>query len=137
MEAKQSSRLLTSIFQGAGFSELGMVSPEFCRQIFYYISPLMIHEASDLQIRQSLTEIVRNIELPRLKNTKDGKDQIFRDFTINDEDFQTIKVQLRALGLINKNDKNRSVKDTKTYWTLTPYGDSVMNRLRAIEKSDG
>ena len=44
-------------------------------------------------------------------------------------------LQLRALGLMTKNENNRLVKDTGTYWTLTPYGDSVMNRLRAIEKN--
>jgi len=102
--------------------------------IFYQISPLMIHEASDLQLRNSLNEMVKIYGLPILKKTKQGKEHSFRNFSISDEDFQTIKVQLRALGLINKSEKNRSVKDTKTYWTLTPYGDSAMNRLRAIEK---
>jgi hypothetical protein len=28
------------------------------------------------------------------------------------------------------------VKDTDTYWTLTPYGDEVMTRLRAIRRDD-
>ncbi len=102
--------------------------------IFYQISPLMIHEASDLQLRNSLDAMVKNYGLPLLKESKEGKEHSFRSFSISDEDFQTIKVQLRALGLINKSEKNRSVKDTMTYWTLTPYGDSVMNRLRAIDK---
>ena len=101
--------------------------------IFYQISPLMIHEASDLQLRNSLDAMVKSYGLPNLKKSKQGKEHSFRNFSIKDEDFQTVKVQLRALGLINKSEKNRSVKDTKTYWTLTPYGDSVMNRLRAIE----
>ena len=46
--------------------------------------------------------------------------------------FQTIKVQLRAVGLISKSPRTRSVKDTGTYWSLTAYGDAVMTRLRAI-----
>ncbi|KAB8066887.1 DUF4062 domain-containing protein [Janthinobacterium violaceinigrum] len=50
------------------------------------------------------------------------------------DDFQTIKIQLRALGLITKSTRSRSVKDTSTYWTLTPYGDNVMLQLRAIRK---
>lgn len=102
--------------------------------IFYQISPLMIHEASDLQLSNSLDAMVKSYGLTLLQKSKEGKKHSFRSFSISDEDFQTIKVQLRALGLINKSEKNRSVKDTKTYWTLTPYGDSVMNRLRAIEK---
>lgn len=106
-------------------------------EIFYQISPLMIHEARDLQLRNSLSNLVESCGKPLLQKSADGKGHRFRNFSISDEDFQTIKVQLRALGLIVKNDKNRSVKDTATYWTLTPYGDSVMNKLRAIEKTSG
>jgi hypothetical protein len=57
------------------------------------------------------------------------------DFKIDSVDFQTIKVQLRALGLITKSPKSRSVRDNATYWTLTSYGDNVMTKLRAIQKS--
>ena len=102
--------------------------------IFYHVSPLMIHEATDFQLRTALNSMVENIAYPVLIKSKNGKDHTFRNFKVIEEDFQTIKVQLRALGLMNKSEKNRSVKDTGTYWTLTPYGDSVMNRLRAIEK---
>lgn len=105
-------------------------------EIFYQISPLMIHEADDIQLRNSLNDMIKSEEDPRLRESDEGNGHRFSDFKITDDDFQTIKVQLRALGLIKKSDKNRSVKDTKTYWTLTPYGDSVMNRLRAIEKEE-
>ncbi len=101
--------------------------------IFYWVSPLMINEASDLQLRRSLDGLVKDSGEPMLKRLEEAKGHSFRDFHISNDDFQTIKVQLRALGLINKSDKNRSVKDNETYWTLTPYGDSVMNRLRAIK----
>tara|TARA_Y100001934_G_scaffold156197_1_gene187046 strand:+ start:1073 stop:2080 length:1008 start_codon:yes stop_codon:yes gene_type:complete len=103
-------------------------------EIFYHVSPIMINEASDLQLRESLNKFISKYGGQNLKTSKEGKGHRFRNFTIDEEDFQTIKVQLRALGLISKNEKNRSIKDTGTYWTLTPYGDSVMNRLRAIEK---
>ncbi len=101
--------------------------------IFYWVSPLMIHEISDLKLRQSLDGLVKSFGISELEASKEGKGHSFSNFQISDEDFQSIKVQLRALGLIIKNDKNRSVKDNATYWTLTPYGDSVMNRLRAIK----
>jgi Domain of unknown function (DUF4062) len=101
--------------------------------IFYWVSPLMIHEASDLKLRQSLDNLVENFGISKLEALKESKGHAFSCFRISDEDFQTIKVQLRALGLIIKNDKNRSIKDNATYWALTPYGDSVMNRLRAIK----
>lgn len=103
-------------------------------EIFYEISPLMIHEANEMLLKNSLTAFVRKHGEIFLQNSENGQGHSFHDFSISDEDFQTIKVQLRALGLIVQSDKNRSVKDTKTYWKLTPYGDSVMNRLRAIER---
>ena len=59
------------------------------------------------------------------------------DFSVAAESFNTIKVQLRALGLITKSEKVRSVKDTQTYWSLTPYGDTAMTRLLAISRSSG
>jgi hypothetical protein len=61
--------------------------------------------------------------------------RVLHRFIITDADFQTIKVQLRALGLIAKSTKPRSVKDIDTYWTLTSYGDTVMTRLRAIQRN--
>jgi len=103
-------------------------------EIFYHISPIMIHEASDGQLREALNKFVAKYGLSEITKGE-GKGHSFRNLSIDEEDFQTIKVQLRALGLMVKNEKNRSVKDTGTYWTLTPYGDSVMNRLRAIEKN--
>ena len=55
-------------------------------------------------------------------------------FHIDNNDFHKIKIQLRALGLITKSEKKRSIKDNETYWQLTPYGDTVMTRLIAIRK---
>lgn len=50
------------------------------------------------------------------------------------EDFQNIKVQLIALGLIEESIKKRSTKDTGVYWTLTKYGNKQMFILKAIKK---
>lgn len=104
-------------------------------EIFYCVSPLMINEADDNQIRKALNGLAKEWGYAEMNaNIKKKGHSRLRNFKIDVDDFQTIKVQLRALGLIVKNDKTRSVKDTGTYWTLTAYGDNVMNRLRAIEK---
>lgn len=104
--------------------------------IFYYVSPIMIDEATDYQFKNSLEELVQKEKEFDLSHSNDERFEkaYLKHTNIEDEDFQTIKVQLRALGLINKSAKARSVKDTETYWSLTPYGDSVMNQLRAIKK---
>jgi DNA-binding PadR family transcriptional regulator len=52
--------------------------------------------------------------------------------SINVDEFGTLIIQLRALGLIEKSERDRSVKDRGSYWTLTPYGDQHLTTLRAI-----
>lgn len=55
---------------------------------------------------------------------------------VTDEDFQTILLQFNALGLIQHSKRNRSVKDTANYWTLTPYGHTRLVQLRALQSGD-
>jgi hypothetical protein len=52
------------------------------------------------------------------------------------DDFGTVLIQLRALGLISRSERKRSVSDKGTYWTLTPYGDAHLTTLRAISRDD-
>jgi hypothetical protein len=105
--------------------------------IFAALSPLMIDEAAEPALRSALNDVVEAHARKQLKKDKDLKGLVLRRFKASDDDFQTIKVQLRALGLIAKSTKPRSVKDTATYWTLTPYGDTLMTRLRAIRRDLG
>jgi len=102
--------------------------------IFAALSPLMIDEATEGQLIKALNDLVCLEVFVDLTNSSQFKDHKLMSFRIDRDDFQTIKIQLRALGLITKSAKNRSVKDTATYWTLAPYGDTIMTRLRAIKK---
>ena len=86
------------------------------------------------QLRDGLDSFVRNQNIELLKGDKRHQNHNLLNFSVNEDDFQTVKVQLRALGLISKSAKTRSVKDTDTYWTLTPYGDDVMTQLRAVKR---
>ena len=103
--------------------------------IFSAVSPLMINEATENALGKALNKLISDLAYSDLKKTRGFKELELMNFQIDSDDFQTIKIQLRALGLINKSTKSRSVKDMATYWTLTPYGDNVMTRLRAIQKS--
>ncbi len=103
--------------------------------LFYDIGPLMINEATDSMVRNALNQAIQH----RSKETRDRDKRLkehkrARNFMIANHDFQTIKIQLRALGLIAKSQKPRSVKDVDTYRTLTPYGDQHLTTLRAILK---
>lgn len=104
--------------------------------LFSLISPLLIDEASDLTIKNAISEVI----ISGIKNPDEIR-SFSRNQRINidENDFNMIKVQLIALKLISKSikRKNRSVNDKATYWTLTHLGENQMMVLRAIlRKSD-
>ena len=104
-------------------------------QIFYTVSPLLIHESDESSIRQALAGQLLPKVQDYFRNLHFYEESRSASCQINTDCFRTIIVQLRALGLIVKSTRPRSVKDTATYWTLTPFGDNVMNRLRAIKRA--
>lgn len=118
-----------SIYQSSSFS------PTW-NEIFARIAPLMIHEATEPELKTALDGLAQTKNSERLKVDMKFAHHVLHSFHIRQDDFQTIKVQLRALGLIAKSDKARSVKDSGTYWTLTPYGDEIMTQLRAIRRNE-
>lgn len=104
-------------------------------KIFYWLSPSMIDDASNITLKSILNNYAfQEIKDEFLKESKISKTGTFFNIEVIDKDYQTIIVQFRALGLINKSVKTRSIKDSGTYWSLTAYGDEVMTRLRAIKK---
>lgn len=103
--------------------------------MFATIAPLMINEASEPALKKAFNDYVRDQNFAGLRKQKELETQTLHQFHIDESDFQTIKIQLRALGIIVRSEKARSVKDTETYWTLTPYGDELMTRLRAIKRT--
>lgn len=104
--------------------------------VFAQIAPLLISEINEHQIKVALNKFIEKLGAEILKKNKDAKGHKFKSFTINEDDYQTIKVQLRALGLIVQSVQKKAISDKGTYWTLTPYGDTVMNQLRAIRREE-
>lgn len=104
-------------------------------QVFSRIAPLMIDEASESSLKSALDDFVQEKQYDVVKDEDKLKGLVIEQFSIDETDFQTIKVQLRALGLIIKSSKQRSLRDTLTYWSLTPYGDEILTKLRAIKKT--
>jgi len=98
--------------------------------LFSILSPSMVHEIDEDEIRNIINENLINKLHPEHQRKMFGRVEII----INDDVYQTIKIQLRALGLIEQSNRKRSIKDTASYWTLTPKGDSLMIQLRAIKK---
>lgn len=103
--------------------------------IFAGIAPTLINEAPDDEVRTSFHRQLVARAREAYQGDKKLKDTELRDFQFSREQIDTCIVQLRALGLIKENQKPRSVKDTRTYWTLTPYGDHLMVQLRALRRT--
>lgn len=60
-----------------------------------------------------------------------------KDINIVEDSFKSIIIQLKALGLIEKSIRKRSLKDSGTYWQLTSKGNNLITNLRAkTRKSD-
>jgi hypothetical protein len=106
--------------------------------LFAAVSPKLIDEASDVELKISLREFLIRQNSTILEKKKMLKGFELKNFILNDEDFSTIKVQLLALRLMTKSTKKkaRSVSDRNAYWMLTPYGEKVMMLLRAIHKDE-
>jgi hypothetical protein len=102
--------------------------------IFGAVAPTMINEASDQALRQAFRDFLTRESLKAFQSRKEFKDRELRHFSFRADEIETCVVQLRALGLIKENDRKRSIKDTRTYWTLTPYGNTLMVQLRAIRR---
>lgn len=106
-------------------------------EIFEDLGPLMLDEATDERIRIGLNQMVKDRSADLINSEPLFEEHSnFKNFVVSGRDEQTIKIQLRALGLIEQSKKPRSVKDTRTFWSLTPYGDSVLVSLRAIKAGD-
>lgn len=106
-------------------------------EILYDVGPVLVDEASDAVLRNAMNGMVRSrSRIQRSEDLQLKEHSDFRNFQIDDHDFQTIKIQLRALGLVTKSERPRSVKDSGSYWMLTPYGDQVLTNLRAIRRDD-
>jgi len=103
--------------------------------IFSCIAPLMINEASEENLIKQLNSLIVAYNHNDISARKEYANKTISDYSIYRDVFHTIIIQFKSLGLITRSIKNHSVKDTDTYWTLTPYGDTVMTRLIAIKRN--
>lgn len=95
--------------------------------IFALVGPVMFGEAPERELKEQLQrKFEANVPLSRRAHL----------VRIDEEDFQTIKVQLLALGLIQKSERKRTASDTHTYWKLTPYGERYAMVLKAIRSTE-
>jgi nucleoside 2-deoxyribosyltransferase len=101
-------------------------------EIFKTLGPIMIDEANEAALRSRLNDLVLN----RLAETDQLPDDIPGAPAVRVQDvvFDRIKVQFRALNLIDKGSKRRPVSDRQTYWRLTESGDRYLATLIAVRR---
>lgn len=100
--------------------------------LFSIISPYLTNECTESMMKYAIRNHIKEIIGKEKKNEYEN----ICNFEINEEEFQRIKIQFKALGLITQSTKSRSVKDTANYWTLTEYGDYVMTQVIAIKRTE-
>ena len=98
-------------------------------EIFREIGPILMQETTEQKMRSTLAQ-----ELRKYFDQKDAVPANFRRATITNESFETIKIQLFALGLVQKGVIKRTPSDTNVYWALTSYGEAYLMQLRALKR---
>lgn len=98
-------------------------------RIISILAPVLVDEASEEKMKRVFIDSIREDILKKDNNYHHNHSKV------EEESFQQIKVQLIALRIIELSDKKRTVKDTETYWRLTPYGFRLMMNLKALKKN--
>ena len=94
------------------------------REIFSIISPYLTQNPSQ--------EYVKSI----LKSAIIERDNLSSDSNfINDQDFQTITVQLKALGLVRTEYSKTNKGTMAIFWKFTPHGERLMVQLRSVRSN--
>jgi hypothetical protein len=94
------------------------------RQVFGIISPYLLRHPTDQSVKEILQEGVFKLA------GENGSSP-----TIDDQDFQTISVQLRALGLVNVKYTSTTTGGMAVFWSWTKAGERLMLELRTIRSS--
>jgi hypothetical protein len=94
----------------------------------------MMNNASTSYLNKALGSFIHNLQGEKYSGVNDIGENLYENFLVLDNDFLTILIQLRALGLITQSSNTKNPKPEDTYWSLTPHGDKVMTQVRAIKK---
>lgn len=91
------------------------------RKVFGYLSPYLVSHPSADTVKDVLASALFRVS---------GKEGLHE--TLDDQNFQTIGVQLRALGLVNIEYSPTTSGSMALFWTFTPKGERLMLELRTV-----
>jgi hypothetical protein len=113
-------------------------------EVFSVIGPLMLDELAQRLIRKQLNTWLYRYYTAQVEHRAEQMMQedgisperfLQTKIQLSGDDFHTLLVQYKALGLIEMSERRRAVGDNDTYWTLTPRGEAHLTRLRAVRRS--
>ena len=90
------------------------------QQIFWYISPYLAKFPNDSSVKSTLAEAIFH-----------G----YRFPTLNSQDFQTVSIQFKALGLVDIKYLKTTSGGMDHFWSLTPAGERLMLDIRAVRSN--
>ncbi len=99
--------------------------------VFKRLAPEMMDEASESRLTEVLSGY--GVELVRVQASNTTLGAVYGADVVL-ESFNDVKVQLSALGLIERSERRRAISDKNTYWRLTSRGVEQLMRLRAIRR---
>jgi hypothetical protein len=96
------------------------------REIFSLIAPYLLEMLSDATVKQVLADSV-------YKRTKHIDAS---SVSIDDQDYQTVKIQLLALGLVTVEQSKTTNTEIVLLWYLTPKGKDLLFQLRTVKSEE-
>lgn len=94
------------------------------RELFAAVAPYLLEMPTDRSAKLHLKEAIK---------TRAGRRDVY-ETRIDDQVFQTIKVQLVALGLINVDYSKTTQGGMALFWKLTAAGQQALFELRSVKK---
>jgi hypothetical protein len=95
------------------------------RKIFGYISPYLVEHPTHAAVQKVLASALFAAQ----------KIYAGTSVTLDDQSFQTVAVQLQALGLVRIEYTKTTIGGMGLFWSLTPAGERLMLELRTVPTS--
>ncbi len=93
------------------------------KELYLLLAPYLIENLNDSAAKSKIAHIIQD------------RDNISGDYPkINDQEFKTITIQLKAYGLINTKYTKTTKGGMSLFWSLTEYGEQLMMEQRTIKK---
>lgn len=118
--------------------------------LFKHVGPELMDETSEARMESRLSDLCFDLSYKELVEQENGEPRAedgqedaegrrpvgaIYEAEITPDGFNDVKVQLTALGLIEKGTKRRPGSDTNSYWKLTSKGQQSLLRLRSIRRA--